>query len=251
MTISARSVLMAGVATVTASAVAIAPSVQPPPPPAPTIQLAATVQAAAQQPAASSQSCSTHAGAARSLRYRRSLGAPCPDSACDSRSGTGSIGSSITSIYDAVEPWVHYGFEVAHSAWSAGFPMSAGWRRRSGIGYNFGRTHRRQHRLQHRRLARRQRQLRQGLVNFGVDTVDSFIRFGIDEWNFWLPPLPHAAAPPVHLHVSAGDDAGGPDGDAGVGVGNAGSLQALLDRVLTTPSTPTETSTGLSRAALR
>ena len=35
MKISARSVLMAGVATLTASAVAIAPSVQPPPPPTP------------------------------------------------------------------------------------------------------------------------------------------------------------------------------------------------------------------------
>ena len=42
MKISARSVLMAGVATVTASAVVIAPSVQPPPPPRPTIQLAAS-----------------------------------------------------------------------------------------------------------------------------------------------------------------------------------------------------------------
>ena len=44
MKISARSVLMAGVATVTASAVVIAPSVQPLPPPRPTIQLAAAVQ---------------------------------------------------------------------------------------------------------------------------------------------------------------------------------------------------------------
>ena len=41
MSISARSVLMAGVATVTASAVLIAPSVQPLPPPKPAIQLAA------------------------------------------------------------------------------------------------------------------------------------------------------------------------------------------------------------------
>ena len=41
MTISARAALMAGVATVTASAVLVAPSVQPLPPPKPTIQLAA------------------------------------------------------------------------------------------------------------------------------------------------------------------------------------------------------------------
>ena len=51
MRISTRSVLMAGVAMLTASAVAIAPSVQPAPPPtpAPTVQLAADVQPLVQQ----------------------------------------------------------------------------------------------------------------------------------------------------------------------------------------------------------
>ncbi len=28
------------------------------------------------------------------------------------------------------------------------------------------------------------------MVNVGVDTVNSFIQLGIDEWNFFLPPLP-------------------------------------------------------------
>jgi hypothetical protein len=35
----------------------------------------------------------------------------------------------------------------------------------------------------------------QGLINVGIDTVNSFIQLGIDEWNFWLWPLP--PLPPI------------------------------------------------------
>jgi hypothetical protein len=30
----------------------------------------------------------------------------------------------------------------------------------------------------------------QGLINVGVDTFNSFVQLGIDQWNFWLWPLP-------------------------------------------------------------
>ena len=114
MTISARSVLMAGIAAVTASVVAIAPSVQPLPPPRPTIQLAARD---AQLLALQEQSASPHrraqltASAARARSTIRNV-APSTGSSCDIRSRRISPTRSTASMI-AVEPWVQYGFEVA------------------------------------------------------------------------------------------------------------------------------------------
>ena len=120
MKISARSVLMAGVATLTASAVVIAPSVQPPPPPAPADDptgggrpaAGATGPAASPHRPARTHRCScsgpqhrlgTLPAASRPLRNRGTHRAE-------------SIANTIDSIYIAVEPWVHYGFEVATAA---------------------------------------------------------------------------------------------------------------------------------------
>jgi hypothetical protein len=43
----------------------------------------------------------------------------------------------------------------------------------------------------------------QGLVNVAVDSWNALVQLGIDQWNFWLPPLPplpplpFAATPPA------------------------------------------------------
>jgi hypothetical protein len=39
----------------------------------------------------------------------------------------------------------------------------------------------------------------QGLINVAVDTFNSFVQLGIDQLNFWLPPLP--PLPPLPLAV--------------------------------------------------
>ena len=49
MGISLRSIITAGISTVTATTLVFAPSVQPPPPPERTVQLASAVQPLAQQ----------------------------------------------------------------------------------------------------------------------------------------------------------------------------------------------------------
>ena len=78
---------------------------------------------------------------------------------------------------------------------SAGFRMSDGCRGQIPIFYNFG-----------ERIARSitfniafwldgDISFGQGLVNVGVDTVNAFIQLGIDQWNFWLWPLP--PLPPI------------------------------------------------------
>jgi hypothetical protein len=41
----------------------------------------------------------------------------------------------------------------------------------------------------------------QGLVNVGVDTVNAFIQLGVDQWNFWLWPLP--PLPPIFPGATA------------------------------------------------
>ncbi|MUM08153.1 hypothetical protein B5P44_25595 [Mycobacterium sp. CBMA 213] len=100
-----------------------------------------------------------------------------------------SIGSSIKGIYNAVEPWVRYGFDLA--AYAVGWVPYVGWLApQITIFYNFG-----------ERIARSityniadwldgRVTFAQGLTNVGVDTFNSFVQLGIDQWNFWLPPLP-------------------------------------------------------------
>jgi len=185
MNISARSVLMAGLATVTASAVVIAPSVQPPPPPRPTIQLAAAVQPVAQPPAPT-----TLSGWVQRILIPPSFGTSPPPLPPPIVVPTpGSIGSSITNIYIAIEPWVHYGFEVAQYA--VGWIPYVGWLApQIDYFYHLGERIVRSIVFNIADWLDRKISFGQGLVNVGVDTINSFIFFANDQIGFWLPPLP-------------------------------------------------------------
>jgi hypothetical protein len=100
-----------------------------------------------------------------------------------------SIGSTIKDVYNAIEPWVRYGFDLA--AYAVGWIPLVGWLApQITIFYNFG-----------ERIARSityniadwldgQITFGQGLINVGVDTFNSFVQLGIDQLNFWLPSLP-------------------------------------------------------------
>ena len=228
MNICARSVLMAGVATVTASAVAIAPSVQPPPPPRPTIQLAADVQLLAQPPAPT-----TLSGWVQRIVIPPNFGTPPPPPPQSVVPTPGSIGSSITGIYNAVEPWAHYVAELAQ--YVVGWIPYVGWLApQIDIFYHLG------ERIVHSIVFNIADWLDgnisfgQGLVNVGVDTINSFIFFANDQLAFWLPNIPLPPLPGIFTPQQA-TTLMGPTEAPGVGVANAGSLQALLDRVLNNP----------------
>jgi hypothetical protein len=197
--ISIRSCLTAGVATVTAAAIAFAPSIEPARPP---------TAAASQVVHFSAQAMTLTAGAsplaAASVTDILSLiehyvvppsaGKPFPTPHFPPAVAPTSIGNSIIGIYNAVEPWARWVADVA--AYAVGWVPYVGWL--SGqipIFYNFG-----------ERIARSityniaywldgKISFGQGLINVGYDTVNAFIQLGIDQWNFWLWPLP--PLPPI------------------------------------------------------
>src|SRR5262249_5994713 len=91
--------------------------------------------------------------------------------------------------YHAIEPWVRYGFEVA--TYAVGWIPYVGWL--SGqimIFYNFG--ERIVHAIVHNTLdwLNGNGSFAQNVADGVWWTVDAFIQLGIDEWNFFLPPLP-------------------------------------------------------------
>jgi hypothetical protein len=194
MNLSLRSCLTAGIATITAAAVALGPAVQEPTPAAtpmpvvsvasPPIRLAADVQ-----PLAATDLPGLLVGWLQRVIVPPSAGQPFPTPQFPPVVAPTSIGSSIIGIYNAVEPWTRYIADVA--AYAVGWIPYVGWLApQITIFYNFG-----------ERIARSitynvaywldgNISFLQGLVNVGVDTVNSFIQLGIDEWNFWLPPLP-------------------------------------------------------------
>jgi hypothetical protein len=190
MDISFRSCLTAGVATITAAAVAFAPSVKGPTPAAahpqavqiasPPIKLAAQVQPAV---------TSTNLPGLLIQRLQRiavppSAGRPFPPVVAPT-----SIGSSIIWVYNAVEPWVRYGFEVA--AYAVGWIPYVGWLApQITIFYNFGERIARSITYNVAHWLDGNISFSQGLVNVGIDTVNSFIFLANDQLAFWLPPLP-------------------------------------------------------------
>ena len=180
---------MAGVATVTASAVLIAPSVQPLPPPKPAIQLAADVQLTAQPADYFSQLADWWQpiflpSASRSVPTPPPILTPTP----------GSVADTLEWAYHAIEPWVEYGFDVAE--YVVGWIPYAGWfSGQISILYNFG--ERIVHAIAHNTL-----DWLNGngtfLQNLGEGirwSIDALIQLGIDEWNYFLPPLP--PLPPI------------------------------------------------------
>lgn len=110
-----------------------------------------------------------------------------------------SIGSSIKNIYNAVEPWVRYGFDLA--AYAVGWVPYVGWLApQITIFYNFGERIARSITYNIADLLDGRVSFVQGLINVGVDTFNSFVQLGIDQLTFWLPPLP--PLPPFPLAVN-------------------------------------------------
>jgi hypothetical protein len=128
-----------------------------------------------------------------------SLGAPVPAPQFPPIVAPTSIGTSIKGIYNAVEPWVRYGFDLA--AYAVGWIPYVGWLApQITIFYNFGERIARSITFNIADWLDRRVTFVQGLTNVGVDTFYSFVQLGIDQWNFWLPSLP--PLPPLPFSFS-------------------------------------------------
>ncbi len=111
-----------------------------------------------------------------------------------------SIGSSIIWVYNAVEPWAQWIADVA--AYAVGWIPYVGWLApQIPIFYNFGERIARSITYNIANWLDGNISFGQGLVNVGVDTVNAFIQLGIDQWNFWLWPLP--PLPPIFPGATA------------------------------------------------
>ena len=210
MTISARAALMAGVATVTASAVLVAPSVQPLPPPKPTIQLAA--DSSALQPSdpisdyiaqlnayfpqlidAAGQQLSDPATFlsdwAERILTPPSFGTAPPPPPPVVIPTPGSIASSLEGAYHAIEPWVQWGFELA--AYGVGFIPWFGWLApQITIFYHFGEGI--VHAIAHNTLdwLDGDGTFWQNVGDGVNETINAFIYLANAQIDFWLPSLP-------------------------------------------------------------
>jgi hypothetical protein len=96
---------------------------------------------------------------------------------------------AIKSTYSAIEPWVRYGFELA--TYAVGWVPYVGWL--SGqimIFYNLGERIVRSLVFNSADWLWGPLPLGEGLRNVAQDSWNALVQFGIDEWNFFLPPLP-------------------------------------------------------------
>jgi hypothetical protein len=113
MDISMRSMLTAGVAAVTASAVVFAPTIAAPSAPVPDVHRAGVTLSAAVQSIVDDPGVVANAAAAAS---------PVVAAAAAS---TLASGNAIMNFYYAAEPWVQYGFQLA--TWAVGYVPIAGY----------------------------------------------------------------------------------------------------------------------------
>ena len=238
-----RSILTAGVAMVGACAIAIAPSVQPVPPPSPAtppIALTAAVQPALAQGTYLSQVVNWAEGiflpsATTSFPAPPSVAAPAPTSA----------GSAIINVYNAIEPWVRYGFALAEYA--VGWIPGIGWLApQIGFFYNFGEAIVQSVVYNFANWIDGNVSLVQGLVNIGSDSFTALVNLGIAELNWILPPLPpipplpFAARPTTPLRVPT------PVPDTAGRVSTARSGPVRLDKPLL--GAPRDVATGVVNA---
>ena len=202
---SFRSSLTVGVATITAATIAFVPSVEQPAPAAahpqvvhiaaPPITLTAGVQ-----PLAAASLTDILALIVQHYVVPPSAGAPFPTPQFPPVVAPTSIGSSIIGIYNAVEPWARWVADVA--AYAVGWIPYVGWLApQIPIFYNFGERIARSITYNIAHWLDGNISFGQGLTNVGVDTVNAFIQLGIDQWNFWLWPLP--PLPPIFPGATA------------------------------------------------
>lgn len=105
-----------------------------------------------------------------------------------------SLSSGIKNIYNAVEPWVEWGFEVA--AYAVGWVPWVGWLSpQIMIFYYLGERIVQSITFNIADWIGGSVSFVQGLRNVAVDTINSFIYFANDQLAFWLPPLP--PIPPI------------------------------------------------------
>ncbi len=180
MDISIRSCLTAGVATITAAAIIFVPSVAETPHPAappaqvqvvsPPIKLTAQVQPVV----TATDLPSLLVEWLQRIIVPPSASQPFPTPQFPPVVAPTSIGSTIKSVYNAVEPWVRWGFDLA--AYAVGWVPYVGWLApQITIFYNFG------ERIAHSITFNIADWLDgkisfvQGLVNVGIDTINSFL----------------------------------------------------------------------------
>ncbi|WP_102144882.1 hypothetical protein [Mycobacterium hubeiense] len=256
MNVSVRSYLMAGLATVSAGAVALAP-IHPTLPDitVPAQQTASTpamsqamvdLLAAAQRmtqtvagPVSNSALTAAAAGQlaapqdpllqvllddpVRLLGPAAPLGSVTPSPQLSAIPIAPNIANTIDQVYIWAEPWVRWGFEVATDVvswipavgWFAGQIM---------VFYTFGEGIVASAVFNFTDWLRGQGGIIENVVDFGLDVGAAFIWLGIDEWNYFLPPLPPLPfplppRPPAQDPFLAAETLQPPD----VGVTNAAS----------------------------
>ncbi len=113
-----------------------------------------------------------------------------------------SIDSLIKNVYNAVEPWVQYGFELA--TYAVGWVPYVGWLApQIMIFYNLVERIVQSVTFNIADWLGGSISFWDGLANVVVDTVNSFIYFANDELAFWLPPIP-----PIGPFAAEDPDAG-------------------------------------------
>jgi hypothetical protein len=206
--------MAAAVAVISAVTVAIAPSVKAPVPTAsvtsaarvvfPAVDLAAAVQPRANPTGPQPRVAQAQIAQAslpnllvdfvRRIVVPPSANAPFPTPQFPPVVGGTSVSSLIKNTYNAVEPWVQWGFELA--AYAVGWVPYVGWLApQIMIFYNLGERIVRSITFNIADWIGGQVSFAQGLINVGVDTINSFIFFANDQLAFWLPPLP--PIPPI------------------------------------------------------
>jgi hypothetical protein len=134
-----------------------------------------------------------------------SLGAPVPTPPNPGPVPTpANANAAVKNIYNAVEPWVQYGFELA--TYAVGWVPYVGWLApQIMIFYNFGERIVRSITFNVDDWLLGPLPFVQGLGNVVQDSVDALVQLGIDQWNFWLPPLPPLPPLPLTADVAAND----------------------------------------------
>lgn len=197
MTLSVRSCLTNGIAAVTAVTIAATSSVSEParhPTSAPVAQVR-VVQQPVQLAAAVQNTAAASATALPNLLtdwFRDlvpSASATFPTPQFPPAVVGNSLSSGIKNIYNAIEPWVQWGFEVA--TYAVGWIPWVGYLApQIMIFYNLGERIVRSITFNIADWIGGSVSFVQGLRNVAVDTINSFIYFANDELAFWLPPLP-------------------------------------------------------------
>ena len=96
---------------------------------------------------------------------------------------------AIKNTYVAIEPWVHYGFELAQYA--VGWIPYVGWLApQIDIFYHFGERIVRSLVFNSADWLWGPLPFGEGLGNIAQDSWNALVQLGRDQWNFWLPSLP-------------------------------------------------------------